>query len=98
MSEISTASQEQSSGIEEVNRAVAKMDEMTQHNAALVEQAASAASTMQERAATLGDAVSVFELAATEPRLVSDAAPIPAAMSAPKVTRLPQDRRKLLQH
>jgi methyl-accepting chemotaxis protein len=98
MSEISTASQEQSSGIEEVNRAVAKMDEMTQHNAALVEQAASAASTMQERAATLGDAVSVFELAATEPRLVSDAAPMPAAMPAPKVTRLPQDRRKLLQH
>jgi methyl-accepting chemotaxis protein len=98
MSEISTASQEQSSGIEEVNRAVAKMDEMTQHNAALVEQAASAASTMQERAATLGDAVSVFELAATEPRLVADAAPMPAAMPAPKVVRLPQDRRKLLQH
>jgi hypothetical protein len=53
---------------------------------------------MQERAATLGDAVSVFELAATEPRLVSDAAPMPAAMPASKVTRLPQDRRKLLQH
>ncbi len=98
MSEISIASQEQSSGIEEVNRAVAKMDEMTQHNAALVEQAASAASTMQERAALLGDAVSVFELGSTEPQLILDPAPTLAATPAPKVVHLSPDRRKLLAH
>jgi methyl-accepting chemotaxis protein len=45
ISEISLASQEQSSGIEEVNQAIIQMDEATQQNAALVEQAAAASST-----------------------------------------------------
>jgi hypothetical protein len=62
MSEITAASQEQSSGIEEVNRAIAQMDEMTQQNAALVEQAAAAAHSMQEQSTTLAKAVSVFKL------------------------------------
>jgi methyl-accepting chemotaxis protein len=60
--EISSASQEQSDGIEQVNHAITLMDEATQQNAALVEQAAAAARAMQEQAATLTETVSVFRL------------------------------------
>ena len=60
--EISLASREQSSGIEQVNDAISQMDEMTQQNAALVEQAAAAASSMQNQAAELAQLVSVFSL------------------------------------
>ena len=63
MDEISAASQEQSSGIEQVNQAVAQMDEVTQQNAALVQQALSAASSLEEQAARLASVVSVFRLA-----------------------------------
>ena len=59
MGEISAASEEQSSGIDQVNRAVAQMDNVTQQNAALVEQAA-AAGALEEQARQLADAVSVF--------------------------------------
>jgi methyl-accepting chemotaxis protein len=62
VAEISAASQEQSSGIEEVNRAIVQMDEVTQQNAALVEQAAAAAQSMQDQAANLAQVVSVFKL------------------------------------
>lgn len=61
--EISTASQEQSTGIEQVNVAVTQMDEVTQHNAALVEEASAAAHALAERAAELREAVGVFRLA-----------------------------------
>jgi len=64
MSEITAASQEQSNGIEQVNEAIGQMDEMTQQNAALVEQAAAAAQSMQDQAAALSQAVSVFKLTA----------------------------------
>jgi methyl-accepting chemotaxis protein len=72
MSEITAASQEQSTGIEEINRAVSHMDEMTQQNAALVEQAAAAAYSMQDQAQRLSQAVSVFNLGAElrSPRLM----------------------------
>ena len=62
VAEISSASQEQSTGIEEINRAVTLMDEGTQQNAALVEQAAAAAQSMQDQAAKLAQLVSVFNL------------------------------------
>jgi methyl-accepting chemotaxis protein len=62
MNEITEASQEQSIGIEEINRAIATMDEMTQHNAALVEEAAAAAAAMQHRAAGLGQTVAAFDV------------------------------------
>ncbi|MFZ6742788.1 methyl-accepting chemotaxis protein [Undibacterium sp. JH2W] len=65
MSEITAASQEQSSGIEQVNLAITQMDEMTQQNAALVEQAAAAAESMEEQAVALAKAVSVFQLPST---------------------------------
>lgn len=60
--EISTASQEQTFGIEQINQAIAHMDGVTQQNAALVEQAAAAAQSLQEQAGHLARVVSVFEL------------------------------------
>jgi methyl-accepting chemotaxis protein len=59
---ISDASAEQAQGIAEVNQAVGQMDDMTQRNAALVEQAAAAAASLQEQAVQLSRAVSVFQL------------------------------------
>jgi methyl-accepting chemotaxis protein len=64
MGEITTASNEQTSGIEQVNVAIAQMDEVTQRNAALVEQSAAAAQSMQEQAENLTRMVSVFKLGA----------------------------------
>ena len=63
MGEISMASQEQTAGIEQINQAIAQMDEVTQQNAALVEQAAAAAESLQDQAATLAQVVSVFKTA-----------------------------------
>ncbi|MFL9924566.1 methyl-accepting chemotaxis protein [Herbaspirillum lusitanum] len=62
MDEITHANREQSAGIDEVNKAVVQMDMVTQQNAALVEQAAAAAESMQDQAAGLARAVSVFKL------------------------------------
>jgi methyl-accepting chemotaxis protein len=66
MSEIASASQEQSAGIEEINRAITHMDDITQQNAALVEQAAAAAGSLQEQAAGLSQTVAVFKLHSAE--------------------------------
>ncbi len=60
--EISAASGEQSSGIEQVNRTVAQLDEVTQRNAALVEEATAAARSMEEQAGGLAAAVAVFRI------------------------------------
>jgi methyl-accepting chemotaxis protein len=68
MHDITAASQEQSVGIEEVNRAVGQMDAMTQQNAALVEQAAAAAESMQEQATNLARAVGIFKLSTQQTR------------------------------
>jgi methyl-accepting chemotaxis protein len=62
MAEISAASQEQSSGIEQVNQTVTQMDEATQQNAALVEEATAAARAMEEQAGQLVEAVAIFRL------------------------------------
>ncbi|MGW8394155.1 methyl-accepting chemotaxis protein [Pseudoduganella sp. HUAS MS19] len=62
MGEITSASQQQGSGIGEVNQAIGQMDAMTQQNAALVEQAAAAAESLQEQAQALAQAVSIFRL------------------------------------
>lgn len=61
--EIMNATQEQTAGIGEVNMAVAQMDQVTQQNAALVEEAAAASDSMQEQARQLAQVVSVFTLA-----------------------------------
>ncbi|QBE65190.1 methyl-accepting chemotaxis protein [Pseudoduganella lutea] len=62
MAEIQTATAEQSSGIDLINDAVTQMDQVTQQNAALVEEAAAAAGALQEQAATLEQTVAVFQL------------------------------------
>jgi methyl-accepting chemotaxis protein len=62
MSEIAAASAEQASGIDEVSKAVTQMDEMTQQNAALVEEAAAAAESMRTQAGELTERVGTFHL------------------------------------
>ncbi|RQR66074.1 methyl-accepting chemotaxis protein [Burkholderia sp. Bp9126] len=62
MGEIAAASEEQSGGIDQVARAVTQMDEVTQQNAALVEEAAAAAQSLDEQAARLRETMSVFQL------------------------------------
>ncbi|MGJ7523431.1 methyl-accepting chemotaxis protein [Variovorax sp. LT1P1] len=62
MGEISSASQEQTQGIDQINQAITQMDQVTQQNAALVEEAAAAAGSMQEQAGTLVDVVGAFKL------------------------------------
>ena len=62
MGEITAASQEQTAGIEQINQSIVQMDEVTQQNAALVEQAAAAAGELQDQAASLAEAVSVFKV------------------------------------
>ncbi|QKY06836.1 methyl-accepting chemotaxis protein [Janthinobacterium lividum] len=62
MGEIASASQEQSQGIAQVNATVTQMDDATQQNAALVEEAAAAAQSLQDQAGRLAQVVSVFKL------------------------------------
>lgn len=66
ISEISSASNEQTAGIEQINIAIVQMDEVTQQNASLVEEAAAAAESMQDQARTLSEVVSVFKLDAAQ--------------------------------
>ncbi len=71
MSEITSASQEQSAGIEQVNQAVTQMDAVTQQNAALVEQSAAAAESMQTQAEKLAQLVSAFKLVSSGPTVLA---------------------------
>nr|MBH1360452.1 HAMP domain-containing protein [Stenotrophomonas maltophilia] len=87
MADISAASQEQSSGIEQVNQAVVQMDETTQQNAALVEEASAAARSMEEQANLLAEAVSVFRTGA-----VTAAAAVRPALAAVTATVTPMRR------
>jgi len=64
MGDISTASKEQSAGIDQVGKAVTQMDQMTQQNAALVEEAAAAAQALEEQAGLLRASVASFRLPA----------------------------------
>ncbi|GGB84053.1 hypothetical protein GCM10011572_02460 [Pseudoduganella buxea] len=63
MNRIADASAQQQTGIEQVNQAITQMDQVTQQNAALVEEAAAAAEAMQEQSSRLADAVAVFRVA-----------------------------------
>jgi methyl-accepting chemotaxis protein len=77
MGEISNASSEQTTGIEQINMSITQMDHVTQQNAALVEQAAAAADAMQEQAAKLADAVSIFKLGGGTPQRPAMVKPMP---------------------
>ena len=86
MSEISSASQEQSAGIAQVNMSIIEMDSMTQQNAALVEEAAAAAQSLQDQANELAHVVSVFKLVEGEAPHVSH--PSVMEMAPPPVPRV----------
>lgn len=96
MGEITAASQEQSTGIGQVNQTVTQLDEVTQQNASLVEESAAAAKSLEEQAETLVEAVQKFRVngiaqrAAPSPRQVTstpvretESKPEPAAVMAP---------------
>ncbi|MCC7701675.1 MCP four helix bundle domain-containing protein [Janthinobacterium sp. GW460P] len=89
MSEIASASQEQSAGIEQVNLSIIEMDGMTQQNAALVEQAAAAAQSLQDQAAELAHVVSIFKLVEGEEKPAAYVAAPVALAAAPVAARKP---------
>src|SRR5450830_1219187 len=78
MSNIMSATNEQSTGIEQINQAIIQMDTTTQQNAALVEQAAAAAQSLQDQSANLARVVGVFKLA-TRPAPMSTMASLAGA-------------------
>jgi methyl-accepting chemotaxis protein len=101
MAEIAAASAEQSTGIEEISGAVSQMDEMTQQNAALVEQAAASAESLLDQASEMSQAVAVFKFdqggdqhAHTEarkiPRATPRAVPPPARQARSPSKSLPK--------
>jgi len=81
MAEIAAASDEQSRGIQQVSLAVTEMDNVTQQNASLVEEASAAASSLEEQASRLTQAVAAFHLSDSTPRQVA-AAPVQAKAPA----------------
>ncbi|MBB3821693.1 methyl-accepting chemotaxis protein [Xanthomonas arboricola] len=85
MGEISAASQEQSAGIEQVNQTITHMDETTQQNAALVEEATAAARAMEEQAVQLTDAVAIFRIERSAIRQADPRAATPVAQLLSKV-------------
>jgi methyl-accepting chemotaxis protein len=86
MGEIEAAALQQSDGIEQVNHAITQIDQVTQHNAALVEEAAAAAKSLEEQAQLLRDAVAVFRIDAPAASAASQQGKAPFAAAAP-VTR-----------
>ncbi|WP_186065785.1 methyl-accepting chemotaxis protein [Burkholderia gladioli] len=84
MGEIASASAEQGTGIEQVNVAVTQMDEVTQQNAALVEQATAAAQSMADQAESLRAAVSIFKV---ESRSQAAAAATPVRATADRAVQ-----------
>jgi methyl-accepting chemotaxis protein len=95
MAEIMAASHEQSSGIDQINHAIGQMDQVTQQNAALVEQAAAAAQSLQDQAVNLAHVVSQFKLddnqvvlaVATPKKLTKSSAPSPATRHMPAAAK-----------
>jgi methyl-accepting chemotaxis protein len=91
MAEISSASREQEGGITQINHAITEMDSVTQQNAALVEEAASAAGSLQEQADRLAQVVSVFKVEmASAPVAASRKAPaqrLPVVAAKPKAAK-----------
>lgn len=86
MNEIMLATEEQTTGIEQINEAIVQMDDVTQQNAALVEEAAAAATSLQDQADELRNLVSTFRLQPSSPE--ANAAVQPHVHS--KVVALPK--------
>ena len=94
MSEITTASMEQSSGIEQINQSVMQMDEVTQQNAALVEEAAAAAETLQMQGHSLVQGMGVFRLSGVQQAPVATRT-IDITPRAERISRAPANQTKL---
>jgi methyl-accepting chemotaxis protein len=94
MSEITAASQEQTVGIEQINEAITQMDDVTQQNSALVEEAAAASQSLQDQAAKLAEVVSVFKLTdeLSGPRLNTVAAATKPALQTARRPALQSSR------
>jgi len=71
MTEMTAASQEQNSGIDQINQAIMQMDEVTQQNAAMVEEASAATESLEDQAKELTGAISIFKVDQSAPRLAS---------------------------
>ncbi|PHV39718.1 methyl-accepting chemotaxis protein [Janthinobacterium sp. BJB304] len=84
MAEITSASNEQEAGIEQINQAITEMDAVTQQNAALVEEAAAASEALQDQAGILAEAVSVFKLDGTQALALAAPAARPTPKPAPR--------------
>ena len=85
VAEISAASREQATGLDQINTAVGQMDEMTQRNGALVEETSASAQALSEQAAQLAELVGFFRIGGT-----ATAASTPAPVRTAKVTALPK--------
>ncbi|MDI1261240.1 methyl-accepting chemotaxis protein [Aquabacterium sp.] len=83
--EISAASTEQSTGIGQVNQSITELDQMTQQNAALVEESAAAAESLKDQAGRLAQAVSAFKLGSHQTAKPSVATPVSAKVEASTV-------------
>ncbi len=97
VADIANASNEQAAGVDQINKALAQMDEVTQQNSALVEENAATAKTLADQSTALDGRVSVFQLGDDQPNIsraqvapISRAAPSrPAQRGKPMVTRGP---------
>ena len=95
MAEITVASREQTSGIEQINQAITQMDQVTQQNAALVEEAAAAAASLQEQASGLVEGVNVFKHHKGQAGLAGGPRRSPAAHQRMAPMQPPQARRAI---
>ena len=91
MPDIANASSEQAAGINQINKALAQMDEVTQQNSALVEENAATAKTLEDQSSALDGRVAVFQLdgegRSASARAPAMAAPKPAAIRKPAPVR-----------
>jgi methyl-accepting chemotaxis protein len=87
IADIAASSLQQSAGIEEVNKAVMRLDEMTQQNAALVEQATAASKSMADQAQALSEAMAKYEVAASPDGTASAGSPSSPAARPPTERR-----------
>jgi len=98
MSEINAASIEQGAGIEQVNQAINQMDEVTQQNAALVEEAAASAASLEDQAQNLVKAISIYKLSTAHTEAKSEpktATPVTNTKPAKRpIVSAPQPKRK----
>ena len=95
VAEIASASHEQSTGIDQINKALTQMDEVTQQNSALVEENAASAKTLQHQSETMNDKVAFFKLdEGAEPHVVKPPAPAPVARAAAKAPAKPPVKRE----